>query len=71
MKPERFREQITAKADALRRNLKITTLNLNLPRLTLGAGQPDLPKLTALLESYEMRTTVEDARKRYGQRELF
>lgn len=71
IKPERFREKLAAQAEMLRRNLKITTLNLALPRLALAAGPVDLPKLAALLEGYEMRTTADEARKRYGQRELF
>jgi len=71
LKPDRFRETVAAQTDALRRNLKLTTLNLNLPALGLAPALPDLAKLLQLLEFYEMRSAADEARKRYGQPELF
>jgi DNA polymerase-1 len=75
LKPERFREPVRAQADALRRNLRLTTLNLSLPSLSdaerNAAGRVRLEELLALLEELEMRTALAEARRRYEQRELF
>ncbi|MBK8475676.1 MAG: 5'-3' exonuclease [Opitutaceae bacterium] len=71
LKPERFREMVAARTADLRRNLKLTTLNLALPRPVSEAGQPAVAELRRLLEEYEMRTAAEDARRRYEQPELF
>lgn len=67
----RLGEAVAERAELLRRNVRLTTLNLDLPPLALGPGEPDVAKAVALLEHYEMRTTAEEARRRYGQRELF
>lgn len=71
LKPDRFREVVAASGERLRKNLKLTTLNIDLPSLGLKRGEPDVGKVAALLESFEMRNSAADARKRYGQRELF
>ncbi len=71
LKPERFREMVVARTADLRRNLKLTTLNLALPRPVTEPGQPAVAELRRLLEEYEMRTAAEDARRRYEQPELF
>jgi DNA polymerase-1 len=71
LKPERFRELVAASGVLLRRNLQLTTLNTKLPCLGLKRGEPDVARLAALLESYEMKNSAADARKRYEQRELF
>jgi DNA polymerase-1 len=75
LEPERFREPVRAQADALRRNLRLTTLNLSLPPVSdaerNAAGQVRLEELLALLEELEMRTALAEARQRYEQRELF
>jgi DNA polymerase-1 len=71
LKPERFRDVVAARAADLRRNLKLTTLNLSLPRPVAEPGQPAVGELRRLLEEYEMRTAAEDARRRYEQPELF
>jgi DNA polymerase-1 len=71
LKPERFRELVARSGELLRRNLQLTTLNTKLPSLGLKRGEPDVARLAALLESYEMRNSAADALKRYGQRELF
>ena len=71
LKPERFREAVVARTTDLRRNLKLTTLNLALPRPVTEPGQPAVAELRRLLEEFEMRTAAEDARRRYEQPELF
>jgi DNA polymerase-1 len=67
----RLCEAVAERAELLRRNLRLTTLNVSLPPLNLGPGEPDVARAVALLEEYDMRTTAEEARRRYGQRELF
>ncbi|MDR2676317.1 MAG: 5'-3' exonuclease [Opitutaceae bacterium] len=75
LEPERFRDPVRAQADMLRRNLRLTTLNLSLPPVSdaerNAAGQVRLEELLALLEEMEMRTALAEARQRYEQRELF
>ncbi|MBX3735622.1 MAG: 5'-3' exonuclease [Candidatus Didemnitutus sp.] len=72
LKPERFREQVAARAEDLRRNLKLTTLRTSSPMPWVEPGEPDTAKLLPLLESMEMRSTLAEAQKRYtGQQELF
>jgi DNA polymerase-1 len=72
LKPERFREVVAQQADALRLNLRLTTLRTSSPMLMVEPGVPHPEKLFALLESLEMRSSLADARKRYtGQSELF
>lgn len=69
--PERFRALVAASSDLLRKNLRLTTLNLALPaQVSLhGAARP--AELFGLLESMEMRSALADARRRYGEPELF
>jgi DNA polymerase-1 len=71
LKPERFREPVAAEAEKLRRNLKLTTLNLSLPTVAAEKTAPQVGELLRLLESYEMRSTLAEARARYQQAELF
>jgi DNA polymerase-1 len=71
LEPERFRAAVAAGSELLRRNLKLTTLNLS-----VAAGAPEAPsarpaELFKLLEEMEMSTTLAEARKRYAQPELF
>ena len=66
LKPERFRDAVTASAERLRLNLKLTTLNLALPAVKPEWRTPQPEELFRLLDQYEMRTTAADARKRYG-----
>ena len=73
--PERFREVVQARADDLRRNLKLTTLNLALPTIAEGMhGRVEREELFRLLESFEMKSSLSEARLRYrepaGQMEL-
>ncbi len=70
--PERFRAQVAARAEDLRRNLRLTTLRTDSPLPWMEPGKPDPAKLFALLESLEMKSTLAEARRRYtGQGELF
>jgi DNA polymerase-1 len=69
--PERFRAAVAGSADTLRRNLKITTLNLELPPPAVPPGGVNPEELYGILESMEMRSVLAEARKRYGQPELF
>jgi DNA polymerase I len=66
LKPERFREVVAANAEQLRRNLKLTTLNLALPAVKPEWRTPAPEELFRLLDQFEMRTTAADARKRYS-----
>lgn len=67
LKPDRFREAVTSGAERLRINLKLTTLNLSLPTVAAEKPPAQPEELFRLLEMYEMRTTLADAKKRYGQ----
>ncbi len=69
--PERFRAALAASADRLRLNLKITTLNLALPPPAAPRTAAHPPELFKLLESMEMKSSLADARRRYGEPELF
>src|SRR4051812_35212204 len=66
LKPDRFRDMVAQSTEQLRRNLKLTTLNLHLPPVKPEWRTPQPDELFRLLELYEMRTTGTDARKRYG-----
>ena len=72
LQPERFRAAVSAEADKLRRNLKLTTLNLALPTVAAEKTAPHREELLRLFEELEMRTAATEARQRYsGQQELF
>jgi len=71
LKPDRFRAPVAAEAEKLRRNLKLTTLNLALPTVAAEKTAPQTGELLRLLETFEMRSTLVEARTRYGQPELF
>jgi DNA polymerase I len=71
IEPERFRAAVAASADMLRRNLRITTLNLSLPPPAADPGGVKQGELYQILESMEMRSALAEARRRYGQPELF
>lgn len=66
LKPERFRELVAASAEQLRRNLRLTTLNLALPAVKPEWRTPQPEELFRLLDGFEMRSTAADARKRYS-----
>jgi DNA polymerase-1 len=69
--PERFRAAVASYADTLRRNLRITTLNLALPPPAVAPAPINPAELYGILEKMEMKSVLADARKRYGQPELF
>jgi DNA polymerase-1 len=72
LKPDRFREVVAADADRLRKNLRLTTLNLTLPRVAPERPAPQVTELVRFLEQMEMRSSAAEARGRYsGQTELF
>ncbi|MFI5355939.1 MAG: 5'-3' exonuclease H3TH domain-containing protein [Opitutales bacterium] len=71
VKPERFQAPVAEAAERLRLNRTLTTLNLGLPTVAAEKTAPQLGELLHLLEEMEMKTTVVEARKRYGQPELF
>lgn len=71
LEPARFREVVASSAELLRRNLRLTTLNLGLPVVPPAVGRPQLADLYGLLEELEMRTSLAEARRRYEQPELF
>lgn len=71
LSPERFRASVAASADLLRRNLKLTTLNLSLAVPQDLDATVRASELFALLDSMEMKGAAAEARKRYGQPELF
>lgn len=72
LRPERFREAVAKDAERLRMNLKLTTLSGQSPLDHVGRGEPQTGPLFQLLESMEMKSTLNEARTRYsGQAELF
>jgi DNA polymerase-1 len=71
LKPERFQQVVKDSADALRRNLKLTTLNLSLPVVEAKKPPMQVEELLRLLAEMEMKTTLAEAQKRYTQAELF
>ncbi len=71
IEPERFRAAVASSAGMLRRNLKVTTLNLSLPPPAAEAASAQPGELYRILESMEMKSTLAEARQRYGQPELF
>ena len=66
LKPERFREAVATEAARLRVNLRLTTLNLALPAVKPEWRTPQAAELVRMLDAYGMRTSAQDARKRYG-----
>jgi DNA polymerase-1 len=71
LKPERFRESVLALTDLLRRNLRLTTLNLGLPTLAAEKPAPDSTELMRILAELQMTGSLAEARQRYAQAELF
>ncbi len=71
LKPDRFQESVRTQADRLRLNLKLTTLNLALPTIEARMPVVQPEELYRLLAELEMRSSLNEARTRYGQPELF
>ena len=68
--PERFRDAVRDRAADLRRNLKLTTLNLALPTVSADKPGSNAAELFKLLEGFEMKGSLNEARTRYGQPEF-
>ena len=68
--PERFRDAVRDRTEDLRRNLKLTTLNLTLPTIVAEKPASNAAELFALLEGFEMKGSLNEARTRYGQPEF-
>lgn len=64
LKPERFRTLVAADAERIRLNLRLTTLNLNLPVQPATRVPPQRDELLRLLTECEMRSTLAEAQKR-------
>ncbi|MFT3781668.1 MAG: 5'-3' exonuclease H3TH domain-containing protein [Nibricoccus sp.] len=73
LKPERFQEPVRTQADNIRRNLKLTTLNLSLPTVAIQKTNATPAALFSLLTELEMKGCLTEAQRRYGmgQGELF
>lgn len=73
LKPERFQEAVRNQAEDLRRNLKLTTLNLSLPTVSAEKPVMQAQELFRLLGELEMKGCLAEAQRRYGlgQGELF
>ncbi|MGH7997059.1 MAG: 5'-3' exonuclease [Opitutaceae bacterium] len=69
--PERFRQPVAEAAERLRNNLKMTTLDRSLPVIPVESLSPDPDALFKFLGEMEMAGTLADAKKRYGEPELF
>lgn len=65
LKPKRFQSVVHAEQDRLRINQQLTRLRTDRPAEVVPASV-DLPGLLAFLESMEMRTSREEAIKRYN-----
>lgn len=70
LKPERFQEAVRNGADNIRRNLKLTTLNLGLPTVKAEITEVRSKELLAMLAEMEMKSSLAEARARYEQPEL-
>lgn len=69
--PDRFRASLVESAERLRLNRRLVALNLSLPLPAVHQTPPDTAALLSILREMEMRTTLAEAEKRYGQPELF
>jgi DNA polymerase-1 len=58
-------------SDLVRRNLKLTTLNLGLSTVAAEKLAPDVEELFRLLGELDMKGSLAEARQRYAQAELF
>jgi DNA polymerase-1 len=71
LQPARFQELVRAQAELLRRNLRLTTLNLDLPTLAASPARPAPGEFFRLLGELEMKSSLAEAKRRYEQPELF
>ncbi len=70
LEPERFRESVRALSDLVRRNLKLTTLNLALPTIAAEKPKANPEALFRLLAELEMKSSLAEAHQRYSQVEF-
>lgn len=71
IEPERFRVPLAEAAERLRLNLRLVTLNTSLRMPQVMQSKPLMAELLEILGQMEMKSTLAEAEKRYGQRELF
>jgi 5'-3' exonuclease len=71
LRPERFRAAVAAEADRLRRNLRLTRLNLELAPVPTERPPARPEELFRLLGELEMKSSLAEARRRHQQPELF
>lgn len=67
LKPPRFQKLVYEERENLRRNLKMTTLDFDVPVDSLNCPPRDTDALIELLEELEMKNGAAEARKRYGK----
>ena len=70
LEPERFQESVRALSDLVRRNLKLTTLNLALPTIAAEKPKANPEALFRLLAELEMKSSLAEAHQRYSQVEF-
>ncbi len=70
LKPVRFQEIVPSMSEQLALNRKIITFDPNCGPESIPAGRVDPDGLFKILEEMEMRTHLEEAKKRYSQGEL-
>ena len=70
LQPERFQESVRALSDLVRRNLKLTTLNLALPTIAAEKPKANPEALFRLLAELEMKSSLAEAHQRYSQVEF-
>ncbi|WP_269541806.1 5'-3' exonuclease [Cerasicoccus fimbriatus] len=66
IKPPRFREQLPAFADDLRRNVKLVTLDTSFDCGQIERAPVEMRKLVDFLELMEMKQSADQAYERYG-----
>lgn len=71
IEPERFRVPLAEAAERLRLNLRLVTLNTSLRMPQVMQSKPLMAELLEILGQMEMKSTLAEAEKRYGQPELF
>ena len=70
LEPERFQESVSKLSDLVRRNLKLTTLNLALPTIAAEKPKANPETLFRLLAELEMKSSLAEAHQRYSQVEF-
>jgi DNA polymerase-1 len=68
VKPERFRPVLKEAGPLLEKNLELVTLKTDLDPGPLDGQKPDPAALFALLEEYDMKRTLTEARERFKEK---